>query len=63
MTGMFEGIFTHAETSEQRQLRKAKVLRSAENLARGMRRDAAEQLLDSVELALNGALRIDEKGE
>ena len=57
--GMFEGVFSYKEPPGERQQRKAKVLRSAENLAKSMRREAAERLLDSVELALIGVLRID----
>ena len=59
MNGAFDGVFSHAETPEQRRERKEKVYRSAENLAKTMTKQAADKYLDETELSLYGTLRID----
>ena len=57
--GIFDGLFTNGETREQRQNRKEKLLRSAERLAKGMRPEAGQDVIDAAEIALYGHLLID----
>jgi len=54
--GAFEGLFTHAETCEERRLRQEKVLRSAERVAKGMKREAGQAMVDRVEIQIFGHL-------
>ena len=62
MSGHFDGIFSSKEAPEERRARRDRLMASATAVARGMRPESGQTVIDATEIALYGRLQVDVDG-